>query len=191
MRPNNNAEWFRGSSNFGYALEHRLAQKGLTLIELLIVMLIIAMMASVVALNAPPSPGKARTEADRFAVRLNMASEQSVMTGSLIGLELSATGYRFFRYERGEWRKDGLAPLKDGDFPADVVVEYDLPEPARRNEEAEPDHNDEGAPAPNVFFTPTGETTALDVDFVSRRARMKLSLDHAGGLKVIRNDRSE
>ena len=165
-------------------LEHkRRSARGLTLIELLVVMLIIALTSSVIVLNLPPPAGEARTEAERFAVRLTAASEQAIMSGSVIALELEPFGYRFYRYDRGGWRDLAETPFSQGRFPADVAVAFELPEPARRNEERRADPRDDGAPAPNVFFLPTGETTALSVSFTTRREQATLSLDNAGALK--------
>lgn len=154
-------------------------------------MLIIALSAGVVALNAPPPTNMARVEADRFAARVNAASEAAVLNGSLIGLELTEAGYKFFQYERGEWRPAENARLRGGVFPADIAIAFEAPESARRNEDTdEPKRTDE-TPAPTVFFSPTGETTALEVNFRARRKHITLLLDNAGELKVMRNDRSE
>ena len=146
-------------------------------------MLIAAIAAGVVVLNMPPPVGKARTEADRFAARLAMASEQAIMTGTVIGLELEPSGYEFFEYDRGGWRPLDAEAFGGGLFPPDIAVDFTLPEPARRNEEPREERRDEDVPTPNVFFSPTGETTALDINFRSRRALLALSLDNTGNLE--------
>jgi len=153
-------------------------------------MLIIALTASVVALNAPPPAGRANVEADRFAVRINLASEQAVMTGALIGLELTPAAYRFFHYERGDWKPMDSGRLRDGVFPADVAIAFELPDAPRRNEPLQEIDEDDDASnaAPNILFSPTGETTAVKVDFQARRVRVSLLLDDTGGLKVVRHD---
>ena len=151
-------------------------------------MLIIALTASVVALNAQPPAGRARVEADRFAARIQIASEQAVMTGTLIGLELTPAGYRFVRYERGDWRPVGAGRLRDGVFPADVAIGVELFEMTRRNEPPKEPEAEILLAAPNVLFSPTGETTSMKVDFRAQRRLVSLSLDGAGGLKVVRHD---
>ena len=160
-----------------------MAARGFTFVELLVVMLITAMAASIVVLNMPPPVGKVRTEADRFAARLAMASEQAIMTGTMIGLELEPSGYEFFEYDRGGWRPLDADVLGGALFPPDVAVDFELPEPARRNEEPREERRDEEVPTPNVFFSPTGETTALEISFQSRRALLALSLDNTGNLE--------
>lgn len=153
-------------------------------------MLIIALSASVVALNAPPPASRAGVEADRFAVRINLASEQAVMTSALIGLELTPSAYRFFRYDRGDWKPIDSGKMRDGVFPADVAIVVELPDAPRRNEPLEESDKDDDASdaSPNILFSPTGETTAVKVDFQARRARVSLLLDDTGGLKVVRHD---
>ena len=73
-----------------------------------------------------------------------------------------------------------------GAFPADIAVEFTLTDPAAKNETAEenPRDKDKEAPAPSVFFTPTGETTPLDAKFVSRRGNVSVSLDAAGNVTM-------
>lgn len=165
-------------------------QRGLTLIELLVVMLVVAMTAGVVAMNLPPSESEARKEADRFAMRLIVAGEQAIMSGSVIAMDLQAEGYRFYRYDRGGWRDIDLGALSAGQFPADISVDFTVLEPARRNEEEKQQRrSDDDVPAPNVFFSPTGETTALDISFANRRTALTLSLDNAGALEGPRERR--
>ena len=174
-------------------------QRGLTLIELLVVMLVVAMAAGAVAVNLPPSASEARKEAERFAARLSVAGEQAIMSGTVIGMELEAGGYSFYRYDRGEWRDLSLGSLSAGRFPPEVAVDFTVLEPARRNEDERQRRiaeqrgrradADETVAAPNVFFSPTGETTALAISFKSRRSALALSLDNTGALEGPVEDR--
>ena len=156
-------------------------------------MLVVAMAAGLVVFNLPPAPSEAQREAERFAARLAVAGEQAIMSGSVIGMELDPEGYRFYRYDRGEWRDPEIRPLSAGRFPPDIAVDFTVLEPARRNEDEEQRRieaerrnlADSGLeiPAPNVFFSPTGETTAFDIVLRSRRVAIRLSLDDAGALE--------
>lgn len=164
----------------------RRGRAGFTLIELLVVMLIVAMISSVVVLNLPPPRGEEKNEAEVFAARLDAASEMAVMTGAMFGLEVSEGGYRYYRYERGVWQNATDRRLALGAFPADIAVEFTLTDPAANNEAAEenPREKDKEAPAPSIFFTPTGETTPLTAKFVSRRGNISVSLDAAGNVTM-------
>lgn len=146
-------------------------------------MLVVAMVAGVVAVNLPPSESEARKEADRFAVRLAVAGEQAIMSGAVFAMDLQADGYRFYRYDRGGWRDVELGSLGAGQFPADISVDFTVLEPSRRNEEVKRERRSDDVPTPNVFFSPTGETTALEISFANRRTALTLSLDNAGALE--------
>lgn len=164
----------------------RRASAGFTLIELLVVMLIVAMISSVVVLNLPPPRGEEKNEAEVFAARLDAASELAVMTGAMFGLEVSEDGYRYYRYERGVWERATDRRLALGAFSPDIAIEFTVTDPAAKNEAAEenPRDKEEEAPAPSVFFTPTGETTPLNAKFVSRRGNVSVSLDAAGNVTM-------
>ena len=160
---------------------------GFTLTELLVVMLILALTASVVVLNIAPPSNKAKDAADIFAAKLNAAAEQAIMTGSLIGLEYDENGYAFYLYDRGAWKESDDFRLGAAAFPGDVSVAFTQTEPAKKNEQTDDKPRDNDAPAPTVFFTPTGETTALIAEFKTRRGDMSVTLDRAGNIKAARN----
>ena len=121
-----------------------------------------------------------------FAARLDAASELAVMTGAMFGLEVSEEGYRYYRYDRGVWHSAIDRRLALGAFSPDITVEFTLTDPAAKNEVAEenPRERDKEAPAPSIFFTPTGETTPLTAKFVSRRGDVSVSLDAAGNVTM-------
>lgn len=155
-------------------------------------MLVVAMAAGVVAFNLPPAESEARKEAERFAVRLSIAGERAIMGGAVIAMDLQPDGYRFYRYERGGWRDVELDVLSAGVFPADIAVDFTVLEPARRNEDVRRQlrNEDDDVPTPNVFFSPTGETTAFEISFTTRRGSFAVSLDNTGELEGPRETRS-
>lgn len=165
--------------------QHR--ARGFTLIELLVVLAIIALVAGFVALNAPQGSNEARDAADAFAAKLSMASTQSIMTGTAIGLEISTEDYAFYAYGRGEW-----APLNDGrliggTFPADLAVEADAAA-IFGNEDRAPQRNsdeEKNKPAPIVLFGPTGETTPLRVAFSQGRDTWFVTMDSGGEIDIV------
>lgn len=168
----------------GQATRRGARQRGVTLVELLVVLMIVAMIASVVVLSAPPARSDARLEGDRFAARVDYAASKAVTAGALIGLEAGEGGYRFYDYARGVWTPAADAMLGAETFSAGLAVEVAVFEPARRNEPADPRRKEEDTPKPNVFFTPTGETTPFSAMFRSRSESVSVALDAAGKVQV-------
>ncbi len=159
-------------------------QRGVTLVELLVVLMIVAMITSVVVLSAPPPRGDARFEGDRFAARVDYAASKAVTAGAYIGMEATESGYRFYEHARGVWIPAADAKLGGEAFSANLAVEMAVFEPARRNEPPDPRKKDEDKPQPNVFFAPTGETTSFVANFRSRRDNVAVRLDAAGKVSV-------
>ncbi len=168
----------------GELTKRRRANRGLTLVELLVVLAIVALIASVIALNAPAPANDARTEADRFAARLKAASQQAIMTGTVIGLDLNQADYRFYTYHRGDWSLADAAELHADQFPDGVSVSIDIAG-APKTEERQEKVADE---APDIFFSPTGETTPMKVELRSKRRLWIVEMDAGGAIQVIRDD---
>lgn len=160
-------------------------QRGVSLVEILIVLMIAAMVAGVVVLNAPPGRGDAQKEAEIFAARLQHKAEEAVTTGSLIGMDVSESGYEFYRYVRGQWIEWSAAEDTARSFPAEFAVDVNLLEPAKKNESetVRRAEDETEQPKPNVFFAPTGETTPLQVLFHEREESFYVRLDGAGNVK--------
>ena len=166
------------------------ANAGLTLIELLVVMAIIALVASFVAINAPPPQNNARTEADRFALSLQTAASDAIMTGQVIGLEITTPEYKFYTYNRGEWSPIASGPLRPGAFDDDVAVAVEAIGELQNDPEPTLTRADRDAPAPTFFFSPTGEATPLMARFQNDRRFWTLTLENDGDIKVVRDDAS-
>ncbi|UTW56526.1 type II secretion system minor pseudopilin GspH [Kordiimonas sp. SCSIO 12610] len=129
---------------------------GFTLIELLVVIVIIGLMASVVVLNLPSNRQTLSDETDVIVARLNLASQEAILTGSVIGLKLDRDGYSFMRRQRGEWLPYA-ASGKQGTilWPENIKLAFEFEGEkvaiGRSSTKATP-------LIPNVFFLPSGET---------------------------------
>jgi general secretion pathway protein H len=106
------------------------------LIELLVVMLIMALAAGLVgAMARPDERTYLRVEAERLAQLLDLAAEESRLTGSRIAWTADAAHYRFWRWSEAagwsEMQDDSLRPrsLRPGLSIADLRIE------ARRSED--------------------------------------------------------
>ncbi len=79
--------------------------RGFTLIELLVVLMIIGLFLGLVSTIAQPDERAVlRVEAERLAQLLDLAAEESRLTGKSIGWTGEGPGYRFWRIgDDGDW----------------------------------------------------------------------------------------
>lgn len=84
----------------------RRANRGLTLMELLVVLVIIAVVAGFAVLATASLGGDTPQErtARRVAALVQLASENAVMEGRQYGLEIKPHTYRFFLYDGTTWQ---------------------------------------------------------------------------------------
>ncbi len=159
-------------------------QRGVSLVEILIVLMIAAMVAGVVVINLPPPRSNAQDAGERFAARVTLAGEQAVTRGEMIGLRLAEDSYSFYRYNRGEWIEMDSAVAGEDSFPEGLTVDLTLADAARKNERSQTKKETEERPRPNILFSPTGETTPFEVSFAQRRSTMRVVQDSAGKVEV-------
>lgn len=90
------------TSAIGGKLQRR--RSGFTLIELMVVLAVIGLAASLVLLTAPPLGGGVRTDAERLAARSKLAQDEAYVLGRPLALVLDRTGYSFERRTGFTWR---------------------------------------------------------------------------------------
>ena len=172
----------------------RKAQRGVSLVEILVVMLIAAMVSGIVVMSIGMPSGAVKDDSERLAAKLTMASDAAVTTGAVIGLQLSEERYDFYRYDRGEWTP-GVDKLSGAAFSPDVAVEISVADAAMKNQQTQKkffkEKEEEASPHPSVIFLPTGETTPLEVAFGKGAASSSVTLNGAGKAEVVRDDRTQ
>lgn len=79
---------------------------GFTLLEILVVMVIIAFMAGIAVMSVGGDDGDdaMKLEARRLTELIKLASEQAVMHGKEVGIEVAADGYRFLVLQNRRWQ---------------------------------------------------------------------------------------
>lgn len=96
-------------------MQPRAAEAGVTLVEILVVLTLIAVTAGVVS-YALPSPARSRNldqEAALLAARLNLAATHSLMTGQAVAMDWQGDAYGFREWQDGDWRAATGAPLSE------------------------------------------------------------------------------
>ena len=120
---------------------------GFTLVEILTVMVIIGLMSSAVVMTLPRDKPAAVTAATALNNELNMAAQNSLLSGQMAALALSKNGYGIQMASGDEW-----TTIARRSWPDNVRVDFtrggqsvDLPEDA----------------LPLVLFEPTGLGTVF------------------------------
>lgn len=83
----------------------RQSQAGVTLVEVLVVLVLIGVMAGVVGLSLGPTDrgNAAGREAQLLTTRLNRAADEAVLTGDPMAMVWTETAYKFLSLQGGVW----------------------------------------------------------------------------------------
>lgn len=156
---------------------HRTA--GFTLVEMMVTLAVIGLLASTVMLAAPGAETRLHADIDRFAARLKLASDQSVLMNRSIALASSAEGYHFERLEEDGWiRIEAPASLGFQPWPGKTSPRVEAPLTA--DVEGEGTHLAE--------FDPMGGASAMRLVFGSSGAGWSVAIDQAGEIRVDRDN---
>lgn len=147
---------------------------GFTLIEALMALFIFGLLAGAVALSAPAPDSRARAEAQTFAARLMMASDESLTRNRSHALLWTNGGYSFVRLEAEGWRPfEERGALDFRAWPPGVTAEVLDPMP------------EDGEPMV-AQFDPMGAATPLVVRVHGGSGSWLVRLDANGGAHVSR-----
>ena len=143
----------------------RRREAGFTLTELMVVLTIIGLLATVVAMTMTDGRPSGAQEAERFAARLVRARDEALMTNRTVEVAVSPRGYAF-----RVGGPQGWTPLEDGPF-REVAWS---PETRLSATDA----------VEQVAFDPAGVATPADY-VITRGARSsRVTVDTAGNVRV-------
>ncbi len=136
-------------------------QRGFTLIELMVVVVIIGIASSliVVTIGSDPLGRRAEDETRRAAALLELAQEQAILEGREYAVGLARDGYRFYRLQGADWvavQDDAL--LRPRTLEPGLVIEL-------RVEDAQVPLTEDGdaREAPQLVLYSSGERTPFEL----------------------------
>ncbi|MGK0265816.1 MAG: general secretion pathway protein H [Maricaulis sp.] len=150
---------------------------GISLIEILVGISILAIVAFAVTLSVQPSGDVLRDEAERLAIRLDQAGQEAIATGQPVGLTIAGEGYAFYRYLDGRWwALEDHPTLRARVLPNDVRIDlrdgYAGFEPG------------EGAVFPAFWFDPAGLSEPFLLRLQSEGRSIELERDQTGAIAL-------
>ena len=95
---------------------------GFTLVEMLVVMLLMALLATAVVFTAGSDEREVGADASRLASRIAAARETAITSGRPVALWVSRSGYGFDVRSAGKWHPADAKPFKPVDWPAGTAV---------------------------------------------------------------------
>ncbi len=144
---------------------------GFTLIEVAVVMLVIVIVLGIVSVNLEPDRDSiVRDEANRLALLLQTAQQESILQGKVIAVVVERQGYHFLALnDKGEF-----TPLSQDDvlyprpLPSDIAITSVEIEGAPETEK------------PRLILLPTGELQAFSVTLSRGKTRWNVKGELTG-----------
>jgi general secretion pathway protein H len=101
--------------------------KGFTLVELMVVLVIVGLMSAAVMFALPDPRGRLVDDAERFAARALAARDLAIVTSRATRVRLDASGYAFDQRKSGAWaamaeRPFGPQPWQPGVIASTVTL---------------------------------------------------------------------
>lgn len=135
------------------------SQRGFTLIEVAVVMLVIVIVLGIVSVNLEPDrETPVRDEARRMVLLLQTAQQESILQGRILAVAIERQGYHFLMLnDDNEFKPmDGDEVLRARPLPSGIVISRIDIEGMADTEETE---------APRLILLPTGELSPFTVIF--------------------------
>jgi len=142
----------------------RSPQAGFTLVEAMTALMVVAFTAGVVFLMAPSPDREARAQAERFAQRLTLAADESVLRNQTIALVVNDDGYGFERLEQNGWAPvEAGSPLRFRAWPQGLSYRVEEPEATKAGRVARFDAMGAASPA-RILLSGGGARWRIEID---------------------------
>ncbi|QFU24929.1 type II secretion system minor pseudopilin GspH [Shewanella eurypsychrophilus] len=187
------------------------SQKGFTLMEVLLVVLLMGLAASAVTMTMTGADSKKALErtALQFMSATEMVLDETVLSGHFIGVVVDDTSYKFVYYDEGKWKpldKDRILAERQMEHGVQISLMLDGLPLVQEDEESdswfdEPliektEDDKKKFPEPQILLFPSGEMSAFEMTFFREDEQGKeiealVVGDSLGRLTLGRYDESE
>ncbi len=173
---------------------------GFTLIEILIVMIIVGVMASMAVLAIGGDPHQQlKKEAQRIRLVLQLAADEALLQGQEYGLKLARESYQIVQFdnEKEEWAEAKLEAFAAYKLPNDITLSLqsegssvDLTILNKIEQQQDQKPSDESTLKPALLLLSSGEMTPFTLQLQSADAeyKMQLSGDGLGDIRLGNQD---
>ncbi|MBU2955976.1 type II secretion system minor pseudopilin GspH [Marinobacter sp. F3R08] len=144
-------------------MQVRSRQAGFTLIEILVVLVVVGLLASlaVFTMGGNSQQRELESEVRELFLLMQTASEQAVLNNMELGLKLEEDSYQFVAYQdqTADWKASGERLFRSRSLPEWLTVTEFIESDAPRLSSSE------DALLPDVVFFSSGETTPFELEF--------------------------
>ena len=142
-------------------------RNGFTLIEVLVVVIIVSIVATMALLSINLGHGRDdEVEAKRLAALVKLASQQAIISGSELALEVADDRYRFLLYRDQQWTPVEDRELRPREMPDNVRLETFLngAMATEMKHEMNSDQSENSdAALPRIYILSSGELTPFKI----------------------------
>ena len=168
----------------------RVKSSGFTLLEIMIVVVIVGLLASVVApMVSKSADDLLKEQADRFIALVKLSQDESILQSRQLGLKVDAEGYSFLQQQddSNDWIFFSEGPFRQRKLSSSTKTSLYLDgidvSLAKDTEEVL-DEEGEKKLKPHIFILSSGEMTPFSYELAfSTGSRIKVEFDAIGNVK--------
>ena len=138
-------------------------RNGFTLIEVLVVVMIVSIVATMALLSMNFGESrKDQEEARRLVALVKLASQQAIISGSELALEVAKDGYRFLKYHDQQWTTIEDRELRPREMPGNIELETYI-YGGMASEDSNSDNKNSDETLPRIYILSSGELTPFKI----------------------------